>query len=186
DEALSMPSYDGWNSGTLLQTAAEELEAHGHTGPARDARRRWKTWLDSRPAEERASESHRFSLGRLLHLEGNLPDARALFLSLAAEHPDSVSYAGYLGVLAARENDEVEAERIVGWLGALHRPYQAGHPALWQARIEARLGRADRALDRLGEAFARGRQSDLWLHTDIDLASLREHPRYRALARPKD
>jgi DNA-binding SARP family transcriptional activator/tetratricopeptide (TPR) repeat protein len=183
---LSMPTYDRRNPATLMRTAAEELEAHGHPDEARVARRQGITWLESRSADEGAQETNRFALAQLLYLDDRLTDARALLLALAGEHPENISYQGYLGVLAARAGDTAEATRIARWLGAVNRPYVAGVPSSWQARIAARLGRPDEALDHLDEALARGGQIDLWFHTDVDLASVRDHPRFRALLRPKD
>jgi predicted Zn-dependent protease len=181
-----MPTYDRRNPATLMRTAAEELEAHGHPDEARVARRQGITWLESRSADEGAQETNRFALAQLLYLDDRLTDARALLLALAGEHPENISYQGYLGVLAARAGDTAEATRIARWLGAVNRPYVAGVPSSWQARIAARLGRPDEALDHLDEALARGGQIDLWFHTDVDLASVRDHPRFRALLRPKD
>ena len=89
-------------------------------------------------------------------------------------------------MLAARAGRNEEAERIAGWLGTVKRPYLDGLPAVWQARIEARLARTEQAIDRLDQAFAQGGQMDLWLHTDPDLSSLRDHPRFRGFLRPKD
>jgi len=65
------------------------------------------------------------------------------------------------------------------------RPYPIGLPVWWRARIEARLGRRDRAIDRLREALAQGGQFDLWLHTDADLANFRTEPAFRALLERK-
>ncbi|MBA3444443.1 MAG: AAA family ATPase [Gemmatimonadales bacterium] len=186
DEGLSMPLYDGWTPATLMRAAAEELEAHGYADDARAARGRGITWLKSRSSEERASQGQRFLLAQLLYRDNRLADAETLFRSLAAEHPDSVSYAGYLGVLAARAGQRDEADRITRWLRTVKRPYLAGLPALWQAKIEARQARTEQAMERLDEAFAQGRQIDLWLHTDTDLASLRNHPRFQGFLRPRD
>ncbi len=186
DEGMSMPPYDGWTPAALLRAAAEELEAHGHAGDAHTARARGIDWLESRPPEEQASEGHRFLLAQLCYRDDRLADAEALFRRLAAEHPDSVSYAGYLGVLAARAGRAEEAKRMIDWLRTVKRPYLGGLPTVWQAKIEARRGRREEAVDRLGEAFAQGGQVDLWLHTDTDLSSLRDHPRFRGFLRPKD
>jgi predicted Zn-dependent protease len=185
-EGLSIPAYDGRNAATLLRTAAEELDAHGHPSEARDSRRQGIAWLESHSADERALEINRFALAQLLYLDDRLPEARALFLALAAEHPGNISYQGYLGVLAVRAGDTTEAGRILQWLAAVRRPYLSGLPSFWQARIAARLGRVDEALDDMDEALARGGQIDLWFHTDVDLASLRDNPRFRALLAPKD
>jgi len=186
DEGLSMPLYDGWTPATLMGAAAAELEAHGYADDAQAARRRGIAWLENRPAEEQASEGQRLVLAQLYYRDDRLADAERLFRNLAAEHPDSVGYAGYLGVVAARTGHREEADRIAGWLGTVKRPYLDGLTAVWQARIEARQGRPEQAVDRLDQAFAQGGQMDLWLHTDADLSSLRDHPRFRGFLRPKD
>lgn len=185
DEALSMPLYDGWSPATLMRAAAEELDAHGYADDARAVRGRGIAWLESRPAEEQSSEGQRFLLAQLCYRDNRLADAERLFRNLAAEQPDSVSYAGYLGVLAARAGHSQEADRMAGWLGTVKRPYIDGLTAVWQARIEALQGRREQAVDRLDHAFAQGGQMDLWLHTDADLSSLRDHPRFRGFLRPK-
>jgi DNA-binding SARP family transcriptional activator len=186
DQGFSMPLYDGWTPATLARAAEEELEAHGYTGEARAARARGIAWLESRPPEEKSSEGRRFLLAQLCYRDDRLADAERLFRTLAAERPDSISYAGYLGVLAARGGQGEEAERVADWLGTVKRPYTYGLAAVWQARIKARQARIDQALNRLDEAFAQGGQMDLWLHTDPDLASLRDHPRFQGFLRPKD
>ncbi len=185
DQGFSMPLYDGWTPATLTRAAEEELEAHGYADEARAARARGIAWLESRPAEEQALEGRRFLLAQLCYRDNRLADAERLFRALAAEHSDSVSYAGYLGVLAARAGRSEEADRIAGWLGTVKRPYVDGLAAVWQAKIKARQGRTEQAVDRLDEAFAQGGQMDLWLHTDPDLSSLRNHPRFRGFLRPK-
>jgi tetratricopeptide (TPR) repeat protein len=186
DEGLARPQYDGWTPATLMGTAAAELEAHGFREEASTVRDRGIAWLQSRPAEEQASEENRFILAQLCYRDDRLADAEVLFRRLAAERPDSISYAGYLGVLAARMGRSDEADRLTGWLQTIKRPYLGGLTALWQARIEARQARPDEALESLDEAFAQGGQIDLWLHTDSDLSSLRGHPRFQGFLRPKD
>jgi tetratricopeptide (TPR) repeat protein len=185
NESFSMAVMPGWNPAVVLRGAADELEAHGYAEEARVARLRGLAWLDTRSEAEQALESSQFLRAQLLYRGGRLADAKALLTTLVQEHPDSVGYAGFLGVLAAQQGDHNSAEKIDRWLATIDRPYLTGLPVTWRARIEARLGRRDRAIDRLREALAQGGQYDLWLHTDPDLANLRTEPAFRELLASK-
>jgi predicted Zn-dependent protease len=180
-----MAVIPGWNPAVLIRGVADELQAHGYAEEARVARLRALAWLDSRSEAEQALEASRYLRAQLLYRGGRLADVKALLTTLAEEHPDSVSYAGFLGVLAAQQGDHNTAEKIDRWLATIDRPYLTGLPVWWRARIEARLERRDRAIDLLRDGLAQGGQFDLWLHTDPDLANLRTEPAFRELLEPR-
>ena len=59
----------------------------------------------------------------------------------------SPSGEGYLGDLAARQGDTVEAERLMAAIGRRTNSYGFGEAAMLRARIAALLGRKDEATD---------------------------------------
>jgi hypothetical protein len=101
---------------------------------------------------------------------------------MASPPPDAI---GLRGVLAARQNDPARARGLVRRLAAIAPRYNFGIPTVWRARIAAALGQRDSAVALLRQAFAEGREYDLWLHRDQDLAPLRDYPPFLELTRPR-
>jgi predicted Zn-dependent protease len=96
-------------------------------------------WYRQQPEDSLRSEAFRYGFARTLYHAGALDEARQLFEVLATEQPDSVSYRGYLGAIAAKEGEGVRARQISESLSGLARPYLYGQIPYWQARIAARL-----------------------------------------------
>jgi tetratricopeptide (TPR) repeat protein len=158
---------------------AAELRAQGDAAAAAEALAKALAWYRNRPEPER--RRYRADFARTLYEAEQWEEARALFEELAAEEPENVSYLGHLGTLAARRGDVEEAERISRALSTMRRRYLFGAHALWQARIAAQLGDHRRALGHLRKALAQGQPPGIWLHTDPDLAPLRDSRSFREL-----
>src|SRR2546430_16095737 len=82
----------------------------------------FRSWLSARPPADAATEPMRVWRGRGLYFAGRWEEARPVFDSLAAEHPDSVVYVGWRGRIAARRGDRAEAERLARQLALQTRP----------------------------------------------------------------
>jgi tetratricopeptide (TPR) repeat protein len=131
-----------------------------------------------------AAEAHR--------LRGDTATARAGFqsaermLELAAQaRPDDPTVRIGRGMTLASLGRRSAAMREVEWLERYEAERQDRHdlgPAYWRARILARLGEADEALDLIERLLAGPSVfsvHELRLSPDFD--SLRDNPRYRAL-----
>ncbi|HSE52625.1 MAG TPA: serine/threonine-protein kinase [Gemmatimonadales bacterium] len=181
--ANRLPRDAAVSEGDLLRETAQELAAHGH--PAAAARY-WERSLlasppggpdDPVPVVLRATTL--YALERLADASGPLD---SLLRSMATPPPDAI---GLRGVLAARQNDPARARTLGRRLAAISPRYNFGVPTVWRARIAAALGQRDSAVTLLRQAFAEGREYDLWLHRDQDLASLRDYPPFIELTRPR-
>ena len=131
-----------------------------------------------------ASSLHQF--GR--QAKAGLEEAREIIRQLVAEFPESdeyVSYLGLLGVIAARMGDSTEASTISNQLSELRTPYLNGRHTRWRARIAALLGQPDDAMRLLRESLHQGLAYGTWLHSDMDLDSLRDRSDFQELMRPK-
>jgi predicted Zn-dependent protease len=151
-------------------------------------------WYRARPEEEAGQEETRASLGRGLYHAERWDDARAVFATLAAHHPDNPDYQARLGAIAARKGDRAEAERIAGDLRRLTLPYTYGMPIYASARITVLLGNKAQAVELLREAIARGAGSAeiepygfaFSFRHCMDLEPLSGYAPFEKLIRPKD
>jgi tetratricopeptide (TPR) repeat protein/predicted Ser/Thr protein kinase len=165
--------------GDLLQHVARELHAHGHADAARQVFARSVEWWATRPREPSRL------LAEAYYRVGRWDEAERVLHEVAERWPDGIHAPGMLGAIAARRGDRAEAERISAWLRALDRPYLLGENTYWCARIAALLGDRDQAVALLRAAFAEGKRGWLDVHYEPDLDSLRDHPRFQELIRPK-
>ncbi len=185
EESLSLPPKSGMDPGMIMSWAASELRAHGRPEAAAQVLQRAVAWYASRPVEEQHSVRSRAGLGQVLYQAGRWEEARAVFALLAAEQPENVHYLGYLGVLAVRTGDHLEAQRIDRALASNKQPYVHGAHTYWRARIAAAAGNRERAMQHLRESFTQGRAFGLVLHREHEFEPLRDHPAFRELLRPK-
>ena len=100
--------------------------------------------------------------------------------------PEQLDYIGYLGAIAARQQNRREALRRDSELAALTRRYLYGRHTMWRARIHALLGEREVAVSLIREALRQGYPHAHSLHTDVALEPLREFPPFQELLRPKD
>ena len=192
DQCLSLAPQPGWwNWGSLADLAALELQAHGYPAAANEAFRWSLDWYRRRIVEPEASQRHQYGLARTLYWAGQWQEARHHFARLFAEAPADLDRMGYLGAIAAREGDRIEALRISHEVAAFTRPHPLfGHPTLWRARIAAILGERDEALSLAREAIGQGLMPldvahgfgcAMWLHHDPDFEALRDYAPFEAL-----
>ncbi len=185
-QAGRLPADPAASEATLLGEVAEELRAHGYREPAA---RFWERSLllgADRPAGNGDPTGTRLQRATSLYALGRVTDAIPTLDSLlAGPSAPSADALGLRGVLAARRGDRPRAQEINTRLAALPRAYSFGVPTVWRARIAAALGDRDAAVVLLRAAFAEGREYDLWLHRDQDLASLRGYPPFEELTRAK-
>lgn len=180
----------------VMQTAAIELQAHGHVNAARDVLDRAISYHRTRRPAEAESAVARYDFAQTLYLAGQWEEAQALFeeidadlpcgVSIRARRPCMVNTKGYLGVIAARRGDTEKALRISKELENLERHPVSSLPVpIWQAHIAAVLGEKARAVNLLQEAVSNGLWHGPWLHADPDWEPLRDYPPFRELMRPK-
>lgn len=171
-----------WDFGHLLVEVAEELHAHGHVAEGRGYLERASVWLSSRPRDVAMQRREAHVLAAL----GRYDEALLRVRGLRREHPRDVDFIGTEGVLRARLGDAERAQRLSDTLTLMNNLYDYGLASVYRARIAAVFGDADAAMARLREAISEGKEQDLWLHRDPELASLREHAAFSALVRGKD
>jgi predicted Zn-dependent protease len=145
-------------------------------------------WHARRPAAEQATEFMRFERAQTYYAAGYADSARVITQDLLRAHPDSLQYAGLLGVLAAQRGDRAEAAGFDQRLSALERPLGRGQATYWRACIAALLHEDDRALDLLARSLGAGffyQVHFLTPHMEPSFARLRSNPRFQQLLRPK-
>jgi tetratricopeptide (TPR) repeat protein len=168
--------------GDVIMVAALELRAHGHLREAENYAVRAVDWFRTHSQGTNVSEE----LGAALYLAGNYQEARTIFQELAASFPGNPEFIGYLGVLAARMGDKVEASRHTEALREFDKPHSFGRQTYWRACIASLLGEPGEAVDLLNESFAQGNRYGLYIHQDIDLESLRTYEPFLELIKPKE
>jgi predicted Zn-dependent protease len=181
--ANRLPRDAAVSEGELLREVAQELEAHGQPDAAA---RYWERSLLASPPGDPGDPAAELLRAATLYALARLADASrpldSLLASMASPPPDAL---GLRGVLAARQSDPARARAMARRLAAIPPRYNFGVPTVWRARIAAALGQRDSAVTLLRQAFGEGREYDLWLHRDQDLAPLREYPPFLELTRPK-
>ncbi len=183
-ETLSMPSSPDGSPADVISMAAAELRAHGNAAAGRAMNDRLLAWLARRPPADAATELMRLWRGRGLYFAGRWEEARPVFDSLAAEHPDSVVYVGWRGRIAARRGDRAEAGRLAGQLASQRRPNLFGRQTYARAAISAILGDKAQAVQLLQDAIAQGVQIGTW-ESDMDFEGVRDYPPFRELIKPR-
>lgn len=182
EESLSLPPQSFTPAAVMLHTAAE-LRAHGRPEAAARVLEKAIAWYDT-PLSE-MPRTQRETLARTYYAAHRWEEARVLYEELVAERPANVHSLGHLGALAARRGDREEADRISAALTSFPDPPLPMVHMLWRARIAALLGDSEQALFLLRKALAEGLPHELGLHTIPDFESLRRHPTFQQLLRPK-
>lgn len=191
DVALSADTNRFRRADLVMQEVSLELRAHGHAADGRAVAARALDWYEARTAIEAGSPTMRFEHARMLDLAGRAAAARRLVQPLADAYPDSERFAGFAGMLAARDGDSLQAQAMDARLRALHRPYLRGATAYWRACIAAARGRRDEAVALLSGALADGlvysasAAQHAALHADYCFESLRTYAPFQALLRPQ-
>lgn len=197
-----VPPIELWN------VIAAELQAHGHSVQAREMFGRaveWgrspdaEAWIRAQPTTDDQQRTTQFiadRVGQALYASGRLDEARAHFKAAKANHPKGgYDYDLYLGLIAARQGDRVEAERVIQLLEqremAVRRMSGAikprWNPSMHPARIAALLGDHERAMAYLRAWMMQdqGRMNAIAIHTYDEFEVLRSYAPFQALIRPK-
>jgi Flp pilus assembly protein TadD len=182
DACLTVTARSGMPVSVMMD-AAYALRAHGHRDKALAVGERAISWLHSRSADE--LKHLRLELGQVLDLTEHWREAQTLFKELALEDPKDIEMQGYLGALAMRLGDRVEAERIAEALHALDARYRFGSHTCSRARIASLLGEREKAVALLREAFAQGYKFSISVHHDPDFEPLRGYLPFEELTKPK-
>jgi tRNA A-37 threonylcarbamoyl transferase component Bud32/tetratricopeptide (TPR) repeat protein len=185
DNAMAMPGDVKTTPDMAWYTAASELRAHGFAAGARAVIARAIQWYGELPESEGEHEWAQAGHARILYAAGQWAAADALFVRLAAAHPDNVEYRGYRGLVAARVGDRDAAEQVSAMLARVRQPYGYGKATLWRAKIAAVRGDTEQAMALLVEAAAQGQPIEPDFHADMDLESLRAYPPFRSWAAPR-
>ncbi len=168
---------------------ALEMQVHGHPQQSRA----WlATVVDSIPKGDIPFPDRIWIAMALLALD-RLDEATAMLERSVQLDPLALDQRGMLGTAYARQGRRAEALRISQELAAVREPYLQGVPTLWRAKIAARLGDRETAVDLLARAFGEGvkyhpnfpsQRGTVW-HSDPDFESLRGYRRYDDLTRPR-
>ncbi len=183
DEAMTLEGRRGQNHGQLLRITAAELLAHGHAEAAANVAARAVAWYRGRPAGALAQSALRLELGQALYLAGQLDGAAEIARELLELDAANHRHHSLAGQVAARRGEARTARRHLAALAGL--PDERGEVYLARARISARLGERETALDLLREGLAQGLEYSLFFHRDADLGTLAGWGPYDELMRPK-
>lgn len=179
------PIPGGGTMPALLIALAEELEAHGQREAGQNVLRRAVAWHGARLPEEQRTRGARADLAYARFLLGEYQEAERLFSELVAEEPENLRHVTLLGMVAAQQGRDAEAQRSAERLRARKDPYDRGQITYARARLAAARGDRTLALTLLSQAVAEGLAFHPGLHSDPALAPLREHRRFRELLKPK-
>jgi tetratricopeptide (TPR) repeat protein len=168
-----------------FRVAALELRAHEHPEASLAMGEMALAYLRGRPTELTATSGPRYGLLQALYIMERWDEAQPIADELIHEDPMNPDYLGYLGTLAVRRGERVEALRISDELASVDRPYLRGSNTLWRARIAALLGEEERAVSFLRQAHEQGVRLDVSIHRDMDLEPLRDSPSFEEFTRPR-
>jgi hypothetical protein len=172
DDAMSLAEDAFTSLGDVLVVAARELRAHGRGEHSKAIAESAADWADAAPDRGRSSaRAALYDAGRF--------DALATILD---DEPESV---GYRGLVAARRGPLQEAREAIVALRRVSGRERHGVHLGWAARVAARIGHHDDAVQLLRGAFARGMAYGVDIHCDPDLCLLSNHRGYQELMRPK-
>lgn len=167
------PAGVGW-------TAAQELETHGHTRAADQARGLAIQWSSDR---DDATLADKVLLSRL-HLEsGDLTSASRILGALPPT--DDPEYLGAMGLVCAANRDLAGAHGTIDRLEGLRSPYLIGRHLLHATGVRAALGEGASAVKALQRAIAAGLQFDVDLHALPILRPLAERQDFQDVLRPR-
>jgi tetratricopeptide (TPR) repeat protein/TolB-like protein len=181
DELLMLPSID--NVANWIIPIGDALAAHGHGEAAGRVYGRAVHWLEER--EFSAAPPLQRSYAEALRRTGRLAEAASHADALHSRNPIARIDHALVGIVAAQRGDRALAERIEAELAAREDPYDRGGNTYNRARIRARLGDLDRAVELLRQAHAQGQPIAAWIRMDPDLEPLRAYPAFRELVRPR-
>lgn len=199
EESLTLTGARHPRPGRWLHDAARELWAHGHEAAAARALDRALAWFRdhvdaaSDPAVQR-------DFGRVLYDAEEWAASEDIFRRLIEDAaPGDVQAItghhghlrghldeGYLAAIAWHRGDEAETDRWRRCLRGMDRRFMYGADRLWLGILTLLDGDEAGAVSEIRRALSEGLPFGLHLHSDPNLARLRENPRFRALVRPRE
>ena len=189
DEIPTLPRHPLRTPSEVMRDAALELRAHGYHDASDTVFARALAWFDTRSAAELATDASRAERLWTLYAAWRGDAAQGLAAELVREHPESVSYQGIRGVLAARGGDRRVAAGADSALSDVRPPTRQGVSTYWRACIAAQLGDSSGAVRLLWRAHDEGEgvhpEFFMMLHSDPGLEPLRAYPPFQAFLRPK-
>ncbi len=184
EESYAKPLTDYWNSARLMVSAGAEFKAHGYDDAAAEMFEQALSWLRQKSPEEQ-SDYMKYQLALAYAYSQNWGEARTLFKELHELYPESLTYLGNLGLLAARTGDREEALRIFELLKNWDKPYIFGSHTFWQAVIAAALDEKERATTLLRDALSQGQRHSN-LYCIMSLEPLWDYPAFIELLKPRE
>ncbi len=161
-------------------TAAQELDAHGHTGAAREVREAGIEWL---AGLGHAGPAARALEVRLLLESGDVAAAASRLTEIGpVEDLETLAVAG---LVAAAVRNRDGACGVVARLEGLDSPYLGGRHLLHAAGIRAALDQPELAIGTLRRAFAAGLPFGVEFHTLPALRPMHGIAEFEALLRPR-
>jgi hypothetical protein len=164
-----------------------ELRAHGHKA---ESKAFLQAVINAGTGPAKSLEDRRLVAIAQLAL-GNVKPAIGTLEGLVAEDTLRLDYKGMLATAYARDGQSDAARRLDAQLARISEPYLNGLPTIWRARIAARLGDQNAAVQLLVTAFRQGTifipafpayTGSFW-HTDPDFEQLAANGAYlRAIA----
>jgi tetratricopeptide (TPR) repeat protein len=172
DDAMSMADDAFTTVGDVLVVASRELRAHGRGEASAALVQAAADWAIAAPDKCRSTARAAFY------------DARRFdeLVPLLDDEPESV---GYRSLVAAHRGQQAAARGGMLALRKLSGRERYGSHLAWAARVAARIGQHDDAIQFLRGAFARGMGYGVDIHADPDLGLLSEHRAFRDLMRPR-
>lgn len=166
-----------------LQNVGDALAAFGHADGAQRVYGRALAYLKgrgpARPPDELLAHAD------LLRRIGRLEAAERYAAAALDSAPDDGTVQAVVGLIAAQQGDRAAADTAAAQIAARHDPYNHGSNTYNRARIRARLGDLDRAVELLRQAASEGWYLNGLDRLDPDLRPLRGHPVFEELMRPK-
>lgn len=177
-QIAELRALDSPYTATALAYTAEELGAHGYEELSRKLFRESIAIERKELAEGSNPRGSRIALSFLFQTVGDLDAANEHVEVLLAEHPDDYSVLHSAALLRAREGRREMASEFVRRMEGLRGDRLPGA----RAEVAAVLGERDRAVRLLKEL----RTADLFYYRHSRaFRSLRDHPPFEELVRPK-
>jgi tetratricopeptide (TPR) repeat protein len=194
EDAVVTPAQIG-SLGRFLVLSAGEMRAHGHQEAAQRLADRAVAWFAERPAAEQPANRPVQLLA--LALGGRWQEAKQAAEALPEKPVDpaldlltifwgqpAVYRLGWIGTIAARLGDALQARRLSGQLRDFRSRCPVSHRTYWRTAIAAQLAEKDEAKSLFEEAVAQESVMVWQADHDFLLESLWDEPRFRALVRP--
>jgi hypothetical protein len=190
-QVTAITSASGVLRALRILNALDELRAHGRRADAQRLAAQLAAQIGAGGYAASAGDTTRWMRGELLYRAERWAEARALVDSFTIRHPRSWPVLSLAGRAAARPGDTAAAQRVADVLASLTGRELQGAHLYARAQIAAILGQPRDAVRLLHEAVAAGVTTTFdggmpYLgHHDMDLESIRDHPAFEALRRPK-